>query len=137
LALGVAIGTAVNPSTVGPIGNENGTLVAQGALAHALDTQLASAAPAATGPQIGITFRATDGRICRTFTATGMAGLACHGAGQWRVAALAATKDESIGAYRMAASGLPDTIREAAQQMIQGAPFDAAAERQARARDWK
>jgi hypothetical protein len=37
----------------------------------------------------------------------------------------------------MAGSGLPDVIRNAAANMIEGAPFDAAAERQARDRGWK
>jgi len=134
LALGLIIGVFVVPS--GPIATRNGMLVAQGSLADALNTQLASAAPA-NGPHIGISFRAKDGRTCRTFEASGAAGIACHSGTQWNVAALASSNTESSGTYHMAGSAMPDVIRDAAGGMIDGAPFDAAAERQARDRGWK
>ncbi|HVP84397.1 MAG TPA: hypothetical protein VMS78_06735 [Rhizomicrobium sp.] len=137
LALGLVIGVTLNPSNVGPIATLNGTLVAQGALADALNTQLASAAPQGSGPHIGISFRAKDGRNCRTFETDSVAGIACRSDAQWNVAALASSKTESAGTYRMAGSAMPDVIRDAAQAMIAGAPFDAAAERQARDRGWK
>jgi hypothetical protein len=137
LALGLVIGIAVNPSNIGPIGTQNGTLVAQGALADALNTRLASDAPQADGPHIGISFRAKDGRDCRTFATSRVAGIACRDDANWNVAALAAAPSEASGTYHMAGSGMPDVIRNAAANMIDGAPFDAAAERQARERGWK
>lgn len=137
LALGLVIGIAVHPSNVGPIGTENGSLVAQGALADALNTRLASDTTQAKAPQIGISFRAKDGRDCRTFATNGVAGIACRGDTQWNVAALAAAPSEASGTYHMAGSGMPDVIRNAAANMIDGAPFDTAGERQARDRGWK
>lgn len=137
LALGLVIGIAVNPSNVGPIGTVNGTLVAQGRLADALNTRLASDTAHANGPQIGISFRAKDGHDCRTFATNGVAGIACRGEASWNVAALSAAPAETSGTYHMAGSGMPDLIRNAAENMIEGAPFDAAAERQARDRGWK
>jgi hypothetical protein len=137
LAMGLVIGIAVNPSNMGPVGTKNGTLVAQGALADALNTRLASDTTQANGPHIGISFRAKDGRDCRTFATNGIAGIACRGDANWNVAALASAPVETSGTYHMAGSGLPDVIRNAAANMIEGAPFDAAAERQARDRGWK
>ncbi|HVZ68643.1 MAG TPA: hypothetical protein VG891_04220 [Rhizomicrobium sp.] len=137
LALGLAIGVIVIPSDLGPVATKNGTLVAQGVLDDALNTQLASAAPQANAPHIGISFRAKDGRTCRTFETDGIAGIACRGDAHWEVAALASSKAQAGGAYRMAGSAMPDVIRDAAEQMIAGAPFDAAAERRARDRGWK
>lgn len=137
LALGLVIGIAVNPSNVGPIGTQNGALVAQGALADALNTRLASDTTQPSAPQIGISFRAKDGRACRTFATNGVAGIACRGNSNWNVAALTTAPTESSGTYHMAGSGMPDAIRAAAAGMIDGAPFDAAAERQARERGWK
>lgn len=138
LALGLAIGILVNPGMTGPLATQrNGTVVAQGALAQALSTQLASDVRPADAPRIGISFRAKDGRTCRTFQTSGAAGIACRAGEQWDVAALAATQPESSGTYHMAASGMPDVIRNAATNMISGAPFDAAAERAARDRDWQ
>lgn len=137
LALGLVIGIAVNPSNVGPIGTENGALVAQGALADALNTRLASDTTKVNAPQIGISFRAKDGRACRTFATNDVAGIACRGNANWNVAALASAPAETSGTYHMAGSGMPDVIRNAASNMIDGAPFDAATERQARDHGWK
>jgi hypothetical protein len=137
LALGLVIGIAVNPSNVGPIATQNGTLVAQGVLADALNTRLASDTPQANAPHIGISFRAKDGRACRTFETNGVAGIACRGETKWNVATLTAAPSEASGTYHMAGSSMPDAIRAAAANMIDGAPFDAEAERQARDSGWK
>ena len=133
LALGLAIGIAVRPG--GDLGaNAMGQVVAQGALAHALDTQLASAG--GSGP-VGISYRDKSGRDCRTFARRENAGLACHQSGAWIVETLARrTVEDGGAAYRMAGSEMPEAVRQAVAAGIDGAPFDAKAEARARDHGW-
>jgi hypothetical protein len=103
LALGVLAGRELW-SERGPLATRGGEMVARGDLDKALTTQLASDGGAVT---VGLTFRAGDGRYCRTFQspAARLAGLAC------RLAAVDA--------------------------MNAGGTLDAAAERAARDAGWK
>ena len=136
LAMGLVIGIALRPSS--EFANRDGQMVARGALAHALNDQLASAGYDGSGPRIGVSFRNRDGRYCRTFDAGAQSGLACRGDKGWAIALLAARPNaETNGAYHMAGSEMPDAIRAAINAEIQGAPFDAAAEKAARDRGWK
>ena len=64
--------------------------VAQGPLAAALDTQLASAQPADAATRIGLSFAAADGRLCRTFDSAALSGLACRGGEGWQLMMTAA-----------------------------------------------
>jgi hypothetical protein len=134
LAVGLMIGVA------GKSGEElilsHGRMLARGDLAQALDTRLASSGYGGEGPRIGISFRDRAGRDCRTFIAAGQAGLACHRGGDWVVTTLVTQPPEAGGAYRMAGSEMPDAVRRAVEASIQGAPFDAIAEAQARANGW-
>jgi len=132
LLLGLVAGVAVRPQA--DLGaNAAGQLVAQGALGRTLDTALASAGAG----QIGISFRDKAGRDCRTFSKGESAGLACHQAGTWVVETLARRTVEDDGAaYRMAGSEMPDAVRQAVTASIEGAPYDARAEAQARDRGW-
>jgi hypothetical protein len=132
LACGLVIGIMVHPEA--DIVSSHGGLVAQGRLDQALNRQLASAG----GGEVGITFRDKAGRYCRTFTTTGsspLAGVACHDAGEWHIAAIGATEAER-GTYRQAASGMPDFLRSAVSSMISGEPLDAQAEQKARDSEW-
>lgn len=136
LALGLLIGIAVEPR--GDIVLKGGQMMAQGALASALDQRLASEGAAGAGPSIGISFRDRSGRACRTFAADAQSGLACHGDKGWAIALLTAQpKMESQGAYRMAGSEMPDAVRAAVASSIAGEPFDAAAEKAARDGGWR
>lgn len=135
LAAGLAIGISVHPS--GDLVPRGGPLMAQGALADALDKQLASAGDTGSGPRIGLSYRNRTGQDCRTFTRNGQAGLACRQSGGWVVEMLVSQPTEPDTAYRMAGSALPDPIRAAVAASIQGAPFDAAQERAARDRGWR
>lgn len=135
LAAGLAIGIAIHPS--GDLASHDGKVMAQGALANALDRQLASAGDSGSGPHIGVSFRNRRGQDCRTFTRGGQAGLACHEAGGWVVGMLVSQPREADTAYQMAGSALPDAIRNAVAASIQGAPFDAAAEKAARDQGWR
>ncbi|HTN61875.1 MAG TPA: hypothetical protein VL147_10000 [Devosia sp.] len=138
LALGLVIGVFLNPANMGPIAAKgDGSVVAQGVLADALNTQLASDAQPAGTPRVGVSFHAKDGRDCRTFETGGISGIACRGETEWTIAALASVQTQAPGTYHMAGSAMPDVIRSAAAEMIDGVPFDAAAEHNARARGWR
>ncbi|MFN3945029.1 MAG: zf-HC2 domain-containing protein [Allosphingosinicella sp.] len=128
------LATQLVPGGSGPIAVEDGGMVAQGPLARALDTQLASAQPVDAATRIGVTFSAEDGRICRSFDTDALAGLACRDQGAWRVVMTAAAP-RAGGEYRQAGSGAA-LVLQAAQDMMADAPLDADAERRARDAGW-
>jgi len=130
LVLGIAIGREAG--TVGPVATRDGALVAQGRLASALDTQLASTQPNDAPIRIGLTFRSTNGAICRTFDGHQLQGIACHADGRWNLVRTAV--GERSGAYRQASS---DSLARAAETMMAGTPFSAAAEIAARDKGWR
>lgn len=129
LVLGIAVGRQID--TPGPVASRNGTLVAQGRLEAALDTQLASTQPSDVPIRIGLTFRDHGGAICRTFTGDALQGIACRDKGRWDLARTAT--GERKGAYRQAASG---ALIGEAQEMMAGSPFSAVEEAAAKSRDW-
>jgi hypothetical protein len=134
LVLGLALGSRL-PAPGGPVGIEKGQMVAQGTLADALETQLASAQGPGAATRIGVTFADADGRLCRTFEGE-VSGLACRGDQGWQLMMTGAGAHGQREGYRQAASGDP-RILAAAQEMMAGEPLDAAAERRARDRGWR
>jgi len=134
LAAGLIVGVMIGSG--GDLMLSHGQMLARGDLAQALDSKLAANGYNGEGPRIGISFRDRAGRDCRTFTSGSQAGLACHQQGEWLVTTLVAQSPESGGAYRMAGSEMPNAVRRAVEDSIQGAPFDAIAEAQARANGW-
>ncbi len=134
LLLGLFVGRAL--PTGAPIAIEDRAIIARDDLATALDRQLASAQPADAATRIGISFASNDGRLCRTFEQAAMAGLACRGEAGWQVMVASARRATSGGDYRQAGSDSARVL-EAAQEMISGAPFDAAAEARARDSGWR
>lgn len=134
--LGVAVGFGPGLLDPGPISTEGGRMAARGALAEALDTQLASAP--AGDVQIGLSFRAQDQAYCRTFAMaqTRLAGLACREGEGWTIRATAETPAPG-GEYRTAASATPAPLLTAVEGLIAGEPLDAAGEAAARARGWR
>lgn len=125
-----------------PIGARGGQLVARGALASALSTELASRETPGAPVAIGITFVSKSGRYCRTFTLRGrdaLAGLACRDDGAWRIEVLARSEPSaaSSGAYRQAASSMPRAILDTASSEMAGEALDARAEAAARAQGWR
>jgi hypothetical protein len=134
LLAGLVLGITMRPA--GDLALLHGEMLARGALAQALDTRLASAGYDGEGPRIGISFRDHDGSACRTFASGHQAGLACHRSGDWVVTTLVTQASESGRAYRMAGSEMPEAVRRAVEVSIQGEPFDAQAEAQARANGW-
>jgi hypothetical protein len=126
----------------GPIIEQQGQLLAAGALDKALSNQLASAQPGQAAVQIGVSFRSKGGTYCRTFQLrenTNLAGLACRDRDQWKLEALAGG-GASPGAhsdFRPAGSALPPSIVQAVEQAIDGEPLDAEAEAHAKTNQWR
>ena len=129
LAIGVVAGSMINSSPTGPVARENGQLVASGELEAALYTRLASA-PAGDGARIGLTFRDAAGDVCRSFTADGASGLACHQGGDWRIKGLFSEGEGQQGEFRMAAGPDP-RLMELVNAIMAGEPLGAEAEQQA------
>jgi hypothetical protein len=136
LLLGLALGRTLLMPAGGPVGIENGTMIAQGPLAAALDTQLASAQAPDAATRIGTSFAASDGRLCRTFDSAAMAGVACRGELGWQLMMTSAGSAGPRGDYRQAGGGNP-LVAQAAQELMAGEAFDATAERAARDSGWR
>lgn len=135
LVAGLVAGQLLPFGPSAPIAEKDGAIVAQGDLAEALDSQLASAQGGAY--RIGVSFRGSDSRYCRTFSGDAGAGIGCHGDEGWRLERFAAgAPGESGSDYRQAGSASAE-ILAAAQEMMAGDPLDAAAEAEARARGWR
>jgi hypothetical protein len=133
LAAGLLIGIGVMNAQAPLIAVTGDGMSAHGALARALDTQLASDEAGAV--RIGLSFRAQDGGYCRTFDLIerNTAGLACRSGDGWNVAMTAA--HEGGGQVRQAAA--PTEILNAVDAMIDGEPLDATREDQARDAGWQ
>jgi hypothetical protein len=133
LVLGTLIGTRLMPS-----GSDEtqGRLVATGAVAQALDRQLASAPGGAVAVQIS--FKAKDGRWCRSFSTSASAGLACREAdGAWALQQVAAVAPTQGGGMRQAASSLPPSILAAVDASMAGEALSAEQEKAARDAGWR
>lgn len=136
LALGIIAGRMSYEVGPQPSITQNGTeLEARGQLATALDSQLASL-PTNGGARVMVTFRAHDGRICRSWSLAAQSGIACRSGARWQVTAAVASPVEANGPYRMAAGGDP-ALFSLIDGMIDGAAFDAAQEKQASQRGWR
>jgi hypothetical protein len=107
-----------------------------GALAAALDRQLASTQLESDPVRIGLTFETLDGHLCRSFElrSSGTAGLGCKVDGEWRIPVTSEAPAHS-GAVRQAASP-PPAVLQVIEARISGAPIDAVAEERARDADW-
>ena len=119
----------------------DGRQFAAGALSDALDRALASEPDPRAPIRIGLSFRGTDGHICRTFTARArppLAGLACHDdAGGWSLPVLSAAEKPEGGELRQAATDLSPDVQAAVDARIRGDAFDAQQERAARDAGWR
>ncbi|WP_426689912.1 anti-sigma factor family protein [Rhodanobacter ginsengiterrae] len=119
---------------------QGGQPFAAGALAHALDEALASEPDVHAPVAIGLSFRATDGRICRSFVLRSppiQAGLACHGDAGWSLPVLGAAVPSEGGELRQAASALSPAVQAAVDARLRGEVFNAQQERAARDAGWR
>jgi hypothetical protein len=143
LVLGVLIAPLLrHEPTEGPLGIQDGEVLASGALAHALSEQLASH-PVTNAPvHVGVSFLSRNGDYCRTFMLrdkSAVAGLACREGESWRLEVLAATDRATSGSgeYQPAASSLPPAIQQSVDALIVGKPLDAKGEAAARRKGWR
>ena len=134
LAAGVLVAQWLPSWPSSPVGDD---MAARGALARGLDRQLSGETD---GPVVaGLSFRATDGRYCRTFRSridAPVAGLACRDCAHWRVVALA-TDDASTAGDLRTASSLPPAVLAEVDERLDGEPLDAVQERVARDAGWR
>lgn len=133
LLLGLGVGHFSGGSD-GPISIERGTMVAQGELASALETQLASAQEEAP-IRIGLSFRRKGGGWCRSFEGQALSGVACREGQGWQVQQLIPGAGQE-GAYRQASSG-DARLMATIDTLMDGSPLDAAQEKAAKDRRWQ
>lgn len=140
LAVGVLAGSVLlgGGQSQSGIAGAGGALVATGALADALSSQLAAAGnvPGEAQVHIGVSFAAKDGTLCRSFTMGTAAGLACRNGAQWTLPVVAETEQGGAGEYRQAGSAMPAAVLEAIDARIAGPALDADGERAARQAGW-
>ncbi|HEY9512720.1 MAG TPA: hypothetical protein VIQ48_09125 [Rhodanobacter sp.] len=119
---------------------QGGQSFAAGDLSTALDQALASEPRPGSTVVIGLSFRAADGHVCRTFVhhpKPTFAGLACHDADGWLLPVLSTAVEPAGGELRQAASALPPEVQAAVDARLRGAVFDAQQERAARDAGWR
>lgn len=126
------------PRGEAPILASRGAMVAHGALAQALDNQLASEQPRDAAVIVGLSFMSHDGSYCRSFTlpAAETAGLACRRGSDWQVP-LTTSAAVQAGENQQAGSELPKAVLAAIQERIEGDLLDAKAESAARSAGWQ
>jgi hypothetical protein len=140
LVLGVALSQAfLQPGEADLRTVAGGALRADGALAQALDRQLAADNRADGRIAIGLSFRDGSGAYCRSFVlrqARPLAGLACRGDDGWHVPVTSEAAAEN-GELRPAAAALPPAVLLAVETRLAGDTLDADAERRARDAGWR
>jgi hypothetical protein len=134
LVLGMVLGSQF--ADRGVVTERDGALVASGALAKGLETQLASAGANAGTLRMLASFRRGGGDFCRVFDGGGTAGIACKHKGRWTLERTAASGSRDAGEYRQAGSAQGELLT-VAQELAAGEPLDAAQERAARANGWR
>ena len=135
--VGLFVGVLLFRGPSAPYEETDRGLLARGALAEGLATELAST-PGRSSVRIGVSFRNREGDFCRSFTYEGetpLAGLACRGGNDWKIRVLAEATASS-GEVRTAAS-MPMAVMQAVDASIAGEPLDAAAEEKAREAGWR
>jgi len=134
MAATLVLGTLIGTRLASPGVDDSGRLLASGAIAKALEHQLASTPAGAVAVQIS--FRAVDGRFCRSFSTVTTAGLACREPdGAWALQQLA-TANELKGDMRQAASSLPPSVLAAIDATMDGEALNAEQEKAARDKGW-
>ena len=109
---------------------------AEGALALALDNQLAATQGADAPVRILLSFRDAEGRFCRGYAGKFESGIACHETQGWRLEKRFGGAGQASTEYRQAGSSVADVLATA-QDMASGPALDAAGEASAAARGWR
>ena len=108
---------------------DDGTLVAAGPLAAALDTQLASTQSGDAAVRIVLSFEDKAGRYCRSFESRAIDGIGCREQDRWQIDRT--LPGQTRGDYRQASSG-----ELAGAAMMKRDALDAEGERAARDAGW-
>jgi anti-sigma factor RsiW len=140
MAASLVLGVLLSWKFLVPVGDystQGGSLVANGPLARALDSQLASEQSGDDAVLIGLTFEAKDGAYCRSFVSRGTstAGLACRVGDDWRVP-FSNSVQVPEGDLRQAAAVMPPALLQVIEERMAREPLDAAAELAARDARW-
>jgi hypothetical protein len=86
---------------------------------------------------VQVSFKAKDGRFCRSFSTAASAGLACREAdGAWALQQVAAVNASGSG-MRQAASSLPPSVLAAVDGLMAGEALNAEQEKAARDAGWR
>ena len=109
---------------------------AHGALAGALDHQLAMTTPANAPVRVLLSFQDRAGQYCRVFNGDAGSGIACRDEQGWRLRDLSGASVDQHTEYRQAGSQAA-AIMEAAQAMAAGPALDSAAEAVAVKHGWR
>ena len=133
LAIGFLLARSTTPEPL--VVRQAGRPVAEGRLERALQHELAAAA-GERQIRIGLSFRAKDGRYCRTFGGDQLQGLGCRMGDRWIVELATAAPGSRPADYRQAGVETAPAVLSAVDAIIEGAPLDASAERAARDRGW-
>ena len=124
LVVGVIAGRANLPGD--DVSTRGGQLVARGALAQALSTQLASAQAVDAPVKISVSYLSRAGEYCRSFVQRpGLGGLACRRGDEWELRVLAQDPASAGGALRLIDAQIQDGV------------LNAPAEREAMNKGWR
>jgi hypothetical protein len=141
MGLGVMLASSFGLGT--DLHSQNGTLIAQGELAHVLSSSLSGEeANVGSAARVASSFWSKNGSFCRSFVTRGnaesaLSGIACRERGAWRIAATATMAPADATRAQLVTGDLPASIRNVMDNLIVGQPLDADAERQLRNQGWR
>ena len=121
-------GLGRDPAPTGPY--------AGGALAQALDDQLAATQRPDAPVRVLLSFRDAGGRFCRGFSGASESGIACRDSAGWRLEKRFGGTERAATEYRQAGNEAADVLA-AAQDMAAGPALDAPGEAAAAKRGWQ
>lgn len=113
-------------------------LVAEHQLERALDERISAEGSTSEGILVSLSFKAGDGRYCRTFSlASGIDGLACRATAGWMVEATGRAHTDSASAYGAPSTELSNAVLAAISRWQAGAALTREQERQVRDAGWR
>lgn len=135
---GMAVGV-FGPADSGGFALDRQGAIADAGLVKVLDQRAAADGPDGKGRTVGLTFRAADGRWCRSFQSgdDNIAGLACRQDEVWRAEAVAPLAGDVATEVRTASSDTPPAVLAAIDALIGGETLDAADEKDAIRNRWR
>jgi hypothetical protein len=139
--LAVLVGFLLPRGAEHPLVAGDAGLMAGGTLAEALTERISAEGSKAAGVLVSLSFRAGDGRYCRTFSLdSGIDGLACRSADGWVVEAIGRSPPGD-GApapeYRQASSALSPSVLSAITRWQAGDALTPEEERRVRDAGWR